>query len=69
MRKHNINELEFFNNVEIPQRIDKDNRLLERISFITIAICLIASAFMTFYLHELENYEVTRHYYNNQCNI
>lgn len=55
-RKYKINEMEFFNNVEIPQRVDKDNAKLERIALITISICLALCGFMTFYLYQLENY-------------
>ncbi len=58
MRKHKINEMEFFNNVEIPPRIDKDNATIERIALITISICIGLCAFATFYLYQLE------HYYN-----
>lgn len=56
MRKHKINEMEFFNNVEIPPRIDKDNAKLERIALITITICIGVLGFATYYLYQLEQY-------------
>lgn len=54
MRKHKINEIEFFNNVEIPQK--DENTKLERIALITITIGLAVCGFLTFYLYQLENY-------------
>jgi len=53
-RKYKVNELEFFNNVEIPQK--DDNATLERIALITISICIGLCAFATFYLYQLEQY-------------
>lgn len=53
-RKHKINEMEFFNNVEIPQK--DDNTTIERIALITISICIGLCAFATYYLYQLEQY-------------
>ena len=53
-RKYKVNELEFFNNVEIPQK--DDNTTLERIALITISIGLAICGFLTFYLYQLEQY-------------
>lgn len=56
MKKRKYQELEYFNNVEIPPRIDKDNVKLERIALITISIGLAICGFLTFYLYQLEQY-------------
>lgn len=55
-RNYKIQEMEFTNNVEIPQRVDKENNKLERIALITITIGLAVCGFLTFYLYQLENY-------------
>lgn len=55
-RKYKINEMEFFNNVDIPPRIDKDNVKLGRIALITISIGIAICGFLTFYLYQLEQY-------------
>jgi hypothetical protein len=54
MKKRKYQELEYFNNVEIPQK--DENTKLERIALITISIGLVVCGFLTFYLYQLEQY-------------
>lgn len=54
MKKRKYQELEYFNNVDIPQK--DENTKLERIALITISICIGLCAFATFYLYQLEQY-------------
>lgn len=53
-RKYKINELEFFNNVEIPSNVDKENNRLEHIALTVITILVGACIFATYYLYQLE---------------
>lgn len=53
-RKYKINELEFFNNVEIPSNVDKENNRLEHIALTVITIFVSACIFATYYLYQLE---------------
>jgi hypothetical protein len=55
-RKYKINELEFFNNVEIPSNVDKENNRLEHIALGIILVLVSVCGFLTFYLYQLENY-------------
>ena len=48
--------MEFTNNVEIPQRVDKENNKLERIALITVSIGLAICGLLTIYLYQLETY-------------
>lgn len=58
MRKHKINEMEYFNNVEIPPRIDKNNKIIDRLTY----ICIMLGVALTLYsLQTL--YIVIKHYY------
>jgi hypothetical protein len=53
-RKYKINELEFFNNVEIPSNVDKENNRLEHIALGIILVFVSACIFASFYLYQLE---------------
>ena len=55
-RKYKINEIEFFNNVEIPSNVDKENNRLEHIALGIILVLVSVCGFLTFYLYQLENY-------------
>jgi hypothetical protein len=49
-RKYKINELEFFNNVEIPSNVDKENNRLEHImvgiALVGVSLCVLATIFL-----------------------
>jgi hypothetical protein len=53
-RKYKIDELEFFNNVEIPSNVDKENNRLEHIALGIILVLVSVCGFLTFYLYQLE---------------
>jgi len=49
-RKYKINELEFFNNVEIPSNVDKENNRLEHImvgiALVGVSLCVLVTIFL-----------------------
>jgi len=51
-RKYKINELEFFNNVEIPSNVDKENNRLEHImvgiALVGVSLCVLATIFLIY---------------------
>ena len=55
-RRFKIDELEFFNNVEIPSNVDKENNKLEHIALGIILVLVSVCGFLTFCLYQLENY-------------
>jgi len=56
MKKRKYEELEYFNNVEIPSNVDKENNRLEHImvgiALVGVSLCILA----TIFLIHLENY-------------
>lgn len=53
-RRYKINEMEFINNVEIPQQVDKQNKRLETIALVTISICIGLCIIATASLYYIE---------------
>lgn len=56
MKKRKYEEMEWFNNVEIPSKLDKENNRLEHIALAIILVLVGICGYMTFYLYQLENY-------------